>query len=152
MFVRSQSPQVTPALAARILAGLVAAVPPRVFDVDSKVALYIAGPAMAFVDHAVGDFTKPVFQGYADIVMATSVGPINVPGAEVKLKSTAFIAATGGAIPGEAILGYFIFDTDGVTVLMWEQFAAPIPIAAVGDSVLLDVLLGPKTRWAGENG
>jgi hypothetical protein len=152
MFRQTQNLQVTPTLAKRILAGLVAAVPGTVFAITSTVHLYVTGPATAFADHVLTDFVEPVFHGYAPYTLAAIVGPENLPDGVGNIQNINYLATSGGSIPGEDVNGYFILDVDGATILGWEQFAAMVPINSIGDAVNLTLVLAPEGIWGGVNG
>jgi hypothetical protein len=148
MFLRTQFLQATTALIDRVLATMVAAVPPRVLDINSTVHLYKVGPALS-PTMVLADFIEAAFTGATAITLATILGPINLPGGQGLHKELDWLC-TALPAPAESILGIYIVDVDGITLLAAEQFAIPVPIAAIGDALSYDLILAPKSRWGGE--
>jgi hypothetical protein len=148
MFVRTQSLQAALALIERVLAGLVAAVPPRVLDINSTVHLYTTGPALS-PQMVLADFIEATFTGSAFKTLSAVLGPINLPGGQGMHEELDWVCTVAPA-PAQTILGIYIVDADTTTLLAAEQFAAPVAIAAIGDALSYDLVLAPKSRWGGE--
>lgn len=145
MYVRSQNPYVTRALADALLAAL-SARPAAALLVVPTVRLFVndISPNPATV---VGDFVEATFAGYNDIAEPALAGPISVsPDARGLIATVNFI---GGAIvsPGETAFGYYVTDDTGATLFMYERFADAVPFSTNGDFLNLDVVyVEPLTR------
>lgn len=118
------------------------AIPVAVAMPTPFVHLFTVGPAPITPDSVPADFTEAAFAGYAAIALPTPfLGPINVePDLQGVHEEVDFIA---GAVvpPGEMIAGYYVTSqaAAGGNFYLGETFVAPIPIAAVGDFISLDV-------------
>jgi len=89
----------------------------------------------------VGDFDGATFAGYAAQTLATWVGPVPMlPTGRALIAQANFL---GGAIvdPGEVIQGYYITTTAAAALLAAERFTDPVPFAAAGDFLSLDLIV-----------
>src|SRR3954467_2606859 len=98
-------------------------------------------PAIS-LDSVPADFTEATFGGYANVPGVSFIPPgVTLPsGQGLGTWSTGyiFIADTTLVPPGETVLGYYL--DDGVTTLyMAEMFDTPVPFAANGDFLSLDL-------------
>lgn len=141
-FVQSTSPVFARNVADDLL-GSLSAIPVAAGLVTPFVHLFTVGPGAITPDFTPADFTEATFAGYAPVALALPlVGPINADANHDGVHNEADFL--GGAVvsPGENILGYWIDDnaTTPTTQYLAEVFATPIPIAAVGDYISLDVI------------
>lgn len=103
------------------------------------VVLYTAGPTPN-VNSVIGDFTLATFSGYAGQV-ATLAGPVTVGlTTEAMVSSVLFIATAASPFVANTILGYLITDGAGA-YYGGEQFATPVPIAAAGQYLALELVM-----------
>jgi hypothetical protein len=123
--------------------GALSARPAAALLVTPFVHLYKAAAHPPSQDSAIADFTECAFTGYAPVALALPMlGPINPDPSNSGVHNEADFLAGAIVGPGETVLGYWIDDAavGGVNLYFSEQLATPIPIAAIGDFVSLDVL------------
>jgi hypothetical protein len=118
-------------------------VPGAALLVTPFVHLYTAGPTPITPLAVPGDFTEATFTGYTSQALpAPLLGPIN--GANNVLGKHEEVNFLAGAVvaPGENILGYWVDNAAaaGTNLYFAETFATPVPIAALGDFISLDVI------------
>lgn len=90
----------------------------------------------------VGDLTPAVFTGYVQQVYTTTPSPVNdltAGGFSIYLPSTVFICTTAPGSP-VTIYGCMLADAAGALIAACN-FTTPLTIAAIGDSVPLQVTL-----------
>jgi hypothetical protein len=93
-----------------------------------------------------GDLVVPTFTGYAAQALATVPDPVNDAlsgGVSIFIPSHVF-TATAATAPPETMYGWCLLDTAG-KLIACGNFSQPIVIAAIGDSVALQVTLNFQT-------
>jgi hypothetical protein len=105
------------------------------------VHLFTSGPAPVTPQATVASFTEASFTGYAAVVLASLLGPVNSPSGtcEAVFNNAVFIA--GALSTGQNILGYWV-DNGSTVFYLGEYFPAPIAIAHPGDFIDLAVMVG----------
>lgn len=84
----------------------------------------------------VGDFTEATFTGYGDVTV-TSAGVFTVATTGARLIFTpAVFEATDAATP-ENVYGWYLTDNAGTALQLYERFAAPVPMVAANDGLVL---------------
>jgi len=141
-YIQSRLPTVGRVLADALLASLMAR-PAGALLTTPTVHLFTAGPELS-ADTVPGDFTEATFVGYSDATITAMLGPINSGENTVSLHVQADFLAGAVVAPGQTILGYWI-DNASTTLYLAEYFAAPVPIATLGDYISLDVQFGQPT-------
>lgn len=81
------------------------------------------------------------FSGYAAIALPALVGPLNGSVNRREMFANAIFVATSPLVTANNIFGYWIDQNAGADWVMAELFPAPMPVAAPGDFVELDLLL-----------
>lgn len=106
--------------------------------VTPTVTLFTAGSAPT-PGSAVADFTECTTNGIAPTAV-TLTGPFNAVDDNQVMKGTVtFIVTAGGTLNPETVIGYIV--SDGVTAYYGgEVFLQPVPFAAIGDFLELDVI------------
>lgn len=109
--------------------------------------IHLAMSAILVGDNPVpADFTEATFDGYAAKDVATLAGPYLQPdgSAEVDCSDGQWVLTATPTTPN-TIYGYWIDYTDSYesgfvrTVALWESFATPQPMTAIGDAVVMDI-------------
>jgi hypothetical protein len=87
-------------------------------------------------------FTEADFDTYAAIAFGDPAGPYTDPSGNgvVTYPGNAWVLSADPMV-GNSILGYWVdYPFNGATVVkLWENFAAPLPMTAAGNAVLLDI-------------
>ena len=137
MFVKSKAPVYSNVFLLKVL-GAFLVNPAAALLAAPKLKLFSAVVGVPNPSSIIADFTEVVFTGYAEFVVAAWGGVINLPAGNGKgnLVSKDW-ACTAAPAPATQAAGYYIID--GVDLVMAELFDAPVPIAAIGDFVSLDV-------------
>jgi hypothetical protein len=141
VFVTSIAPTWNYVLAENLLLALMAR-PGAALMATPTVHLFTAVSAPISPTITTSAFTEASFTGYAAVVLSSLDGPVNLPPANVigSYQTSNFIAGSVTS-PGQTILGYWV-DNGAATMYLAELFAAPIPIARLGDFISLDVIWG----------
>ena len=94
-------------------------------------------------DLGVGDFTEATFTGYAQVSIASVLGPtVNSPSGEgLMQQGDGDFVATAGVV-SETILGYYVVDNTLAQVIMSELFLTPLGVNIPGDFISLDACFG----------
>jgi len=105
------------------------------------VHLFVAGPSPITPQATVAAFTEASFTGYAAVVLASLLGPVNSPSGtcEALFNNASFIA--GALSSSQNMLGYWL-DNGSTGWYMGEYFPSPIPIVHPGDFVDLAIMIG----------
>jgi hypothetical protein len=138
VYRRTQAPVYSKALLDAMLGTLGARPAAALFDTP-VVQLFTAGPAITPTTDPTA-YTEAAFHGYvADAPTFAAVG--NLIGGDQGLPAQVHFAATsGGSLGAETIIGYLLTGASDA-FYMGEFFAQPVPIAAVGDFLDLDIIL-----------
>jgi len=118
-------------------------VPGAAHLVTPKVKLFTAGPSPITPDSLPADFTEATFVGYAPAALTLPlIGSINIDANDLGQHNEVDFLAGAVVAPGETILGYWVDDSVAAPTKMYmgEIFETPIPIAALGDYISLDVV------------
>jgi hypothetical protein len=141
MQLQSKNPVYARAITASMLSAL-SAVPGAALLVTPFVHLFTAGPSVILPTSVPGDFTEATFVGYAPVALTLPlVGPIQIDNADLARHNEVDFLAGAVVPPGENILGYWVDEAavGGATFYFGEVFETPVPIAALGDYISLDV-------------
>lgn len=147
MFLQTQWIQMTPAGLDLVLQQQINAAPAASFDVTSKIALYKAGPSPS-LGMVLSAFTLCDFFGYAPVVLASVLGPVNFPGGRGMYKSLNY-TQTPGTSTTQSALGMLWLDTTGAILYGAEQFATTVPFNVPGDFLDYEFVLAFKSRLGG---
>lgn len=141
MYRQSVDPIISRTLATALL-GCLGARPAAALLVTPTLHLFTAMTGLPTIDTVAGAFTEATFNGYA------SQTPIGFGAPSVLLPSGQglgntspgwfFAAGSGLVIPGETVLGYWI-DDGAAAMYLIEVFDSPVPFAAFGDFLVLDL-------------
>lgn len=102
-----------------------------------SIKLFTAGPVPITPNAVTADFTECTFGGYAAVTVSLGAA-VTLPSTEGigRICPASFVATD--ALTPENVLGYYVEDSGGVLVLA-EYFDAPIPMAAAGDFIDLQL-------------
>jgi len=142
MFIQSRNPVYSRAILDALL-GALDTVPAAALLVTPFVHLFTAGPSPITPDSVPADFTEATFTGYAaDALALPLLGPITADSLHQGVHQEVDFLAGAVTPPGQVILGYWIDEaaTAGTDFYMGEIFEVPIPIAALGNYISLDVV------------
>jgi hypothetical protein len=149
VFIVTQSFQVSQALQDLILADLMVHAPTPILDINSILKLYQAGPTPTF-NTVLAAFTESSFHGYAGVVLAAFVGPVNLPGGQ-GIYTDAGYMQTVGVSTAQSAIGCYLVDTTGLIYYGAEQFVTPAPFNVPGDDLDYRFVLAPRSLWGGQN-
>lgn len=145
MYRRTTAPVYSKALLDALLTAISARPAAALFDTPI-VQLFTAGPPVTPTTDPTA-YTEAAFNGYA-AATPTFAAVGNLIGGDQGLPTQVHFAATsGGPLGAETILGYLITGASDAFYL-GEFFALPVPIAAIGDFLDLDVILPLLVRPA----
>lgn len=134
------------------LGGALSVVPGAALLTTPHVHLFTAGPAPITPANLPADFTEATFVGYAPTVLALPLlGPLQFDTDDLGWYNDADFLAGAVVPPGQSILGYWVDEAaaGGLKLYMGEIFAAPVPIANIGDFINLDLLFAIREIFAG---
>jgi hypothetical protein len=115
------------------------AIPVAALFVTPKVRLF-SGVTVPGQANAVADFTTAVYTGYADVALTLSA-PVNQGlNSQAATGNVLFTSPGSGAFVADTATGYILFD-GAVAYYGGERFASPVPFAAFGDYLDLEVIL-----------
>jgi len=148
--VQSKNPVYARALSDALLDAL-SARPAAALLVTPFVHLFTAGPSPVTPDAVPGDFTEATFTGYAAVALALPLlGSVQIDPEDLAQHNEVDFLAGAVTPPGENILGYWVDEAAaaGTVLYLAEIFETPIPIAALGDYISLDVAFPMKQIFA----
>lgn len=143
MFITSRNPFLKRGISNDLLAAF-SARPAAALLITPFVHLYTARTNAPSQDSVVADFTEAAFTGYAAVALALPLlGPINADTDHSGVHNEVDFVAGAVTPPGQSIMGYWIDEaaSGGASLYAAEEFETPIPIAALGDYISLDVIL-----------
>lgn len=108
-------------------------------------------PPPAIIDVAWGDVsaTEADFSGYARAALGTWSAPVVGEGGKSLRINTAEIFTADDTITTNTVYGQGLLGSDSATLLATEAFDTPIPIAALGASVISTPIFGMGPNAAG---
>jgi len=115
------------------------------------VHLFTAGPSPVLPTNLPADFTEATFVGYASIALPLPLlGSVQADPNDLGQHNEVDFLAGAVVAPGENILGYWVDEAaaPGLVLYLAEIFETPIPIAALGDYISLDVLFPSQLGYA----
>lgn len=80
---------------------------------------------------------EPTFTGYAPVAAIAFGTPFNAPGGGAGVVAPSVDIACSGGTPTDTIYGWYLTDSGDTTLKLIVPLGAPVPIANVGDSVLI---------------
>lgn len=85
-------------------------------------------------------FTEATFTGYAAVTMGTLFGPVTLPdGNEAKYADADYLCSAAPS-PSVLVYGYYVTNAGSTVYYGGETFPTPVPIAAPGDFVSLELI------------
>jgi hypothetical protein len=119
--------------------------------ITPTVHLFTNGPGNITPDSTPPDFTEATFAGYAQVALTLPLlGSVTMDPNNLGQHNEVDYLAGAVIPPGETILGYWIDDGGAGSVTLYEAelFETPIPIAAAGDYISLDVVFPSALSYA----
>lgn len=113
--------------------------PATALILTAKVRLF-SGATVPTENSVLADFTTVAFSGYLDQNVTFNY-PLNTgPNQQACIADALFVGNSASPFTGDTVTGYVLYDGN-VTLYGAERLTAPIPIAAPGDFVNLELVL-----------